>query len=567
MKLTPIFFAMLPALAVFASQAEVYQVAELGLVEGYKSSFAAGINNNNQSVGTASGQFNYPVDLAAVNYAHSIFTGSLSAAEIEEIKKGNVNAKALEYLLLYLNSNVADYSVQRFAGTFPIRYDIRQQIKLRETKTPQTNYEYLLDITDNGTMLGYGSAPFVKQAFTPAATEAIPNPVTKQLWVPESGSVLGMVLNNGSRYPLLPIYTQYGGGISVPKAISNSGIVVGTGSVSLAEATATSINTACNGATEPKAICYYQFISNVNSAPYDMAGLVWTLDANGKPGPATKYGYLGDKKTGLPHTRTDYAPVLYTSVPNDVNDAGVVVGMSVYTDSTDIRYNPRTFRDEVFTAYQATIFQGTELTTFFDVKEWEGSRATSINNKNIIVGSAVKRVNYDQERFFVYDMNTQKITFPKDLFSSASVVPAAINNNNQVVGISSSYTDGSSTIRQVGFWYDLTTDSFHDLNKLLPCNSGYTVIAAQDINDKNVIVATATKKTEARDVKGDIIKDAAGNAIIEEVAVAVQLTPVANGTPDNCTSVVEEGYERQGGSLGFGWLLLTMLPLLRRRSR
>lgn len=564
MKLAPIFFAMLPALTVFASQAEVYQVAELGLVEGYKSSFSAGINNINQTVGTSSSQFNFPVDLAAVNYANSVITSNLTAAEIEEVKKGNVNAKALAVLIAYLNGNSSDFTVQRYADAFPIRYDIRQQIKLRETKTPQTNYEYLLDITDDGTMLGYASAPFTKQPFTPAATEALPNPVTQQLWVPETGSVLGMVLNNGSRYPLLPIYTEYGGGISVPRAISNNGVVVGTGSVGLPEALVTLINTTCTGATQPKAICYYGFNSSVTSSPYEMAGLVWQMDANGKPGPATKYSYLGDKKTGLPHTRTDYPSVTYMSTPNDVNDAGIVVGMSVYTDSTDIRYNPRNFRDEVFTAQQATIFQGNELTTFFDVKEWEGSRATAINNKNIIVGSAVKRVNYDPERFFVYDMNTQKITFPKDLFSSASVLPAAINNNNQVVGITNAYTDGSSTIRQVGFWYDMTTDSFHDLNKLLPCKSGYTIVSAQDINDKNVIVATAVKKAEVRDSKGDIVKDAAGNAIMEEVPVAVQLTPVANGTIDNCGGVVEDGYERKGGSFSFGWLLL-LLPLLRRR--
>jgi hypothetical protein len=81
-----------------------------------------------------------------------------------------------------------------------------------------------------------------------------------------------------------------------------------------------------------------------------------------------------------------------------------------------------------------------------------------------------------------------------------------------------------------------------------------------------VIVATATKKTEMRNSKGEIVKDAAGNPIIEEVPVAVQLTPVANGTIDKCGGVVEDGYERKGGSFGFGWLLL-MLPLLGRRLR
>ena len=93
MKLTPIFFAMLPALAVFASQAEVYQVAEIGIADSYKSSFAAGINNNNQTVGTASNQYNFPVDLAAVNYASTIITSNLTAAEIEEVKKDEQSVK------------------------------------------------------------------------------------------------------------------------------------------------------------------------------------------------------------------------------------------------------------------------------------------------------------------------------------------------------------------------------------------------------------------------------------------------------------------------------------------
>jgi len=563
MKLAPIFFAMLPALTVFASQAEVYQVAELGLVEGYKSSFSAGINNNNQTVGTASNQFNFPVDLTAVNYEAAIITANLTAAEIEEVKKGNVNAKALAVLVGYLKSSAADFTVQRFSDAFPMRYDLRQQVKLRETQPAQTNYEYFVDISDDGTMLGYASAPFVKQAFTPTATETTPNPVTQQLWVPQDGFMQSLVLSNGSRQVLNPLYTNYGGGISLARAMSNSGIVVGTGSVSLDPAIATLLDTSCTGAAEPKALCYYKAIGNVTSAPYRVTGLIWRLDANGVPGPATELGYLGDKKTGKPHTRTDYSAINYTSAPSDVNDAGIAVGVSVYTDSDDIRYNPFTYMDGIFSVNQATVFQGSELTMITDVKEWESSRAFSINNKNIIVGAARKLWYQGPDRFFVYDLNTQKLSFPTDLFGTATTVPAAINENNQVVGTTEAFSDGSSIRRSVAFWYDMSTNSFKDLNTLLPCNSGYTLVSAQDINDKNVIVATATKKVEQRDVKGEIIKDSAGNAVMEEVAMAVQLTPVANGTPDTCTTEVDEGYERKGGS--FGWLTLLLLPLLRRR--
>jgi len=565
MKLAPIFFAMLPALAVFASQAEVYQVSELGLVEGYKSSFSAGINNNNQTVGTASNQFNYPVDLAAVNYEAAFITANLTAAEIEEVKKGNVNARALAVLVGYLKNAAADFSVQRFSDAFPMRYDLRQQIKLRETKSVQTNYEYFVDIADDGTMLGYASAPFVKQPFTPAATEATPNPATQQLWVPEDGFMQSLVLNGASRHVLQPLYTNYGGGISLARAMSNSGYIVGTGSISLDASVATLLDTSCTGATEPKAICYYRAIGSVAAAPYRISGLIWRLDANGVPGPATELGYLGDKNTGKPHTRTDYSAVVYNSAPSDVNDAGIAVGVSVYSDSDQIRYNPFTFTDGIFSVNQATVFQGSELTMITDVKEWESSRAFSINNKNIIVGAARKIWYQGPDRFFVYDLNTQKLSFPTDLFGTANTIPVAINDNNQVVGTTEAFTTGSSIRRNVAFWYDMNTQSFKDLNTLLPCNSGYTLVSAQDINDKNVIVATAIKKVDQRDVKGEIIKDSAGNAVQEEIAVAVQLTPVPNGTPDNCTTELDQGYERKGGS--FGWLSLLLLPLLRRRVR
>jgi hypothetical protein len=115
--------------------------------------------------------------------------------------------------------------------------------------------------------------------------------------------------------------------------------------------------------------------------------------------------------------------------------------------------------------------------------------------------------------------------------------------------------------------YDLTADKFTNLNDLLPCNSGYTIVSAMDINDKNVIVATAIKSVDKRDLKGDVVKDSTGAAVKEEVAVAVQLNPIAGGAVDNCTSPEATTYERKGGNFGFFSLLLLPLLLLRRRVR
>lgn len=91
-------------------------------------------------------------------------------------------------------------------------------------------------------------------------------------------------------------------------------------------------------------------------------------------------------------------------------------------------------------------------------------------------------------------------------------------------------------------------------------------MSANDINEKNVIIATAVKQVDQRDSKGELVKDTAGNVLKEEVAVAVQLNPIPNGSIDSCGATPDQTYERQGAS--FGWLaLLALLPLAIRRRR
>ncbi len=567
MKFSPLFVAMLPAVVAFTGQAATYQIVELGPIDGYKSSFVAGLNNNNQIVGNLSNRFNYPIDLNSVDLTSTVITASLSAAEIEEVKKGNINAKALTVLTSYLQISSGLYTTQRFAGTYPARLDTKQLVRVRETAAVQTNNEYLLGINDLNQMIGYATAPFTKQSFTPAATTTTPNPVAQQLWVPAPMHMAGVVFTDKGTYTLPPLYTDFGGGYSVGRGLNNNGKVIGYGSSTMTADAQTAIAASCDGKTEPKDLCYYR---NAVANSYETHGMVWQLDANGKPGTPQLLGYLGDKNSGKPHTRTDYPVVSYTSTPNDVNDKGLVVGASMYSDSDDIRFyaSGYTGRDEVYHAFHATIFDGTELKSFIDIKEWNSSFATGVNNKNIITGYAVKTItSVDRNRFFIYDYNTQKLTFPADLFGSASTAPEAINDNNIVVGTTETSTAGTSTRRNVGFVYDIAANSFKDINTLLSCNSAYTIVTATDINEKNVIVATAVKEVERRDSKGELVKDSAGNVLKEEIAVAVQLNPIANGTIDNCSTTEEQTYERQGASFGlFGLLALLPLALRRRRS-
>jgi hypothetical protein len=552
MKLTPILIAMLPALAVSASQAAVFQVVELGAAEGYKSSFAAAINNSNQSVGTNSNQFNFPVDINAVDFTSTLITSNLTAAEIEEVKKGNVNAKALGVLLGYLKNNVTGYTVQRFADAFAVRLDTKQRVMLRETSQVPTNYEYLVGINEQNQSLGYATAPFTQQSFTPAVTATVPTPVAVKLWVPAPGYQLGVVVTQGKAHALPPLYTDFGGGFSLPRDINNNGQVIGSGSIAVPVATQTTLKTLCDGTKEPVQLCYYR--QSIAGTMYTSSALLWQLDANGKPGTPVKIGYLGDKNTGLPHSKKEYSEVNYYSQLQEINDQGVIVGSSVFTDSDDIRLS------QVFTTMKAVHIVDNKIESFINQSEWESNNATGINNKNIIVGSARKLWFQGPDRFFVYDMAAKKLTFPTDLFESANTIPEAINDNNIVVGTTEAFTQGSSTRRNVGFMYDIAANKFTDLNTLLPCNSGYTIVNAMGINDKNVIVATAIKATDKRDIKGDVVKDSNGVVTKEEIAVAVQLNPIAGGVVDNCSKPEETNYERKGGA--GGWLSLWLLPLL-----
>ncbi len=565
MKFTPMFVALLPALTVFASQAATYQVVELGPLSTHKSTFSQAINNNNQSIGNASDLYNYPVDLDEINFDAPIITNGLTAVEIEETKKGNVSAKALAVLLQYLTEQSKNYTVQRYARTFPVRLDTKQMVRIRETATVQTNNEYLIDINDLNYTVGHATAPFVQQRFTPAATPSQPNPVEQNLWVPQKSHLKAILTTDKGSFTLEPYYNDVGGGFAITRGLNNTGTIIGFGSTAMTAETEATIKANCDGGQTPENLCYYQ---TSLADPYESNGMVWQLDSFGKPGVARVLKVFGDRYTGLPHTLNQYTKITYTSTPNDLNDAGLIVGHSTWSDSTDIRFSGNTGRDEVYSAIHAAIFDGDEIKHFIDDKEWLGSSATSINNKGLVVGYANKVINSAiRSKFFIYDYNTDRLTFPADLFETATTTPKKINDNNKIVGTTEAFTPGTSARSNVGFVYDLPSNTFKDLNSLLQCNSGYTIVSADDINEKNVILATAVKQIEKRDVKGELVLDSAGNVIKEPVAISVQLNPIANGTIDNCSTELSQGYERKGGAFQFGWLsLLVMLGVYRRRK-
>ena len=97
----------------------------------------------------------------------------------------------------------------------------------------------------------------------------------------------------------------------------------------------------------------------------------------------------------------------------------------------------------------------------------------------------------------------------------------------------------------------------------LPCESEYTIVEATDINEDNEIFASAIVKTQRRDAKGELMRDADGEIDVEDVVRAVKLVPV-DGEIEGCNVVVEK-VERKGA--GFGWLsLFAMLTFALQRK-
>ena len=122
----------------------------------------------------------------------------------------------------------------------------------------------------------------------------------------------------------------------------------------------------------------------------------------------------------------------------------------------------------------------------------------------------------------------------------------------------------STSRRTHGFIYDVASQAFQDLNELLACDSPYTIVQANGINNENQIAATAVVQRAVRDITGELSLDDDGNEIMEDVALSVLLNPNPNGEVENCDPPPQDTQERSGGSIF--WLLpLMLLGALRRR--
>lgn len=589
------------ALSVSSAHAATYQVIDKGAASLVKFTYSQQENNNGQMAISGENFYNFPVQFEYLD--ESFYNGVVSHAnqyheithELDNIqdeaalRAGTPVANDLAWVKSYLqrvqNNTISPRSQLRTQAVGDVSVLINngsetQDVTIFDEKFAGTEtytrstVDFVNGITNQGWIYGNASAPFLPVDFV----DSNDNEIT--FWVREFDTRGFFSPDNGQTIiPLLPPEATYGGESAILD-ISENNIAVGYASTSIDQSSIDTIDNEEGGCADtdiladmPLSACIQQirtkgltidlsaeFVNgSENTSIYNSEAYLWQLDETGQLS-ATALGHLV-----TPHEDDTRE---FKSFAQAVNSHGVAVGFAhgwVDENRTDIR-NRET------RSFYAVVYKDGQVTDFTDDHSVEyNSRAYDINDDGIAVGHVTKYINGDaRTKFYYVDTNEteMKMVQPNDFFPGSSSTARAINEAGKIVGDGEveTHNDSSNTPRRRhAFLYDKNTDVFTDLNDFLPCNSAYTIIAARDINDNDEISASAVVKVERRDAKGELMYDADGTALTEDVIRAVTLKPIS-GEVEDC-SEVEEKIERQGAHIGLFSLAVLCLVGIRRRFK
>ena len=530
-------------------QAAKYRVVELPTVDLAAQGFGADINSQSDVVANGISIFNPVIDLEFLDLESEFFVENLT--DIDAVKAGDPNTEDLLFLYNYVKSNADSQFIQQIAGTqaFKIVGDSAEPVKGHDATNDVYEFlEYSVDVIANGVgangeVVGTAGAPFYKRTYQLEDS-------TELDYVVQDFSRRGFVEINGMTVSLPPVDTT-AGGISDAFDINNSLQVAGFGAVSSPDTFKSAVEICDTDARGdiPKESCLQSLFTSGIDTAFQRRAMIWQLNDAGE---------VVDVKTfGLLSTPAEDDTRIFSSGAVAINDNGIAVGASnqfFQDDETNVRE-------------YAAIFEGDSVTAITDQEEYLGSTATDINNNNIVVGQAIQLLNgATRTKIFVHDMNDGTTVYPQDFFNSSSGVARAINDNGLVVGEGEVETSNTQRRRE-GFIYDINTEEFTNLNDLLACNSPYTIVQGNGINNDDEIVATAVVFRQGKDIKGNGEQDDQGNAIDASTTIAVKLVPIPGGEVDDCTEFEDDKFERSGGSTGIiGLTGLALLALFRRRK-
>ena len=548
-----------------------YQLTELGDFEAAKHTYVTDVSESGHVIGVANGLYNLPIDISYIDFTESSINSAYDAEvtrfkeidkeitfTLDDIENNDAiytNADAHTFMVRYLSNLSSNFEYQKISSIIATNYNSGVITEQPLFDISSVDYDGLTRSTSNfyngvaedGTTVGWGSAPFDKVSFTPdGETE-------EETWFTRDFIERGILISaDGVEVPFVPEFTEHGGTSKASDIVATDTgyIVVGNVSVSIPVERQTTITDNCDGLDEPVMACIESFNRRSTRGVFNKTAVKWTLDS--------AYNVTSTELLGLaltPEEDEDTNPFISNALAVNKND--VAVGFS----------NTRYFDRDSTILTMPTYFKDGEVVDFINQQDdWQAGKAFAINDNDIVVGYASKGIEGSLiAKFFHHDINTNTTVFPEDYFTSSNSYANDINNQGYIVG-EGEVGDTTSTRRSEAFIYKIGDDKITNLNSLLPCfdsdgetSFSYKMVEAKSINENNEVFGVATKTVEKLDSLGEVITDINGNIQYESVAVAVKLSPIANGEVENCKAPDTEFYERSSAS--FSWFGLLLLPL------
>ena len=580
MKYKLLAAAIFAAIAPQVQGATPYVLEELGNLDNAKHAYVTDMNDAGQAIGVASVPFDIQIDITALDFEDDTslqreydfrkdYFESIDEEitfTLEDIENGEINGDAQDFLQDFLRSKYEDTTYQKISESLTSEYNLAVQYGANPVEkvifdVEDPDYSGLTrsvenifnSISEGGAIAGWGSAPFEKVAFTPDGENEVETHYIRDF------TKRGFVMTpSGESIVLEPTEATYGG-ISVATQIlkvADGYLVTGETSVSIAPDSQEALDDNCDGDNIPVAACHENYVTSTSRALYNRHATMWRLDND--------FNVIETIDLGIGiEPDEDEAKDAWRSMALAANENEIAVGYSVvrYRDGDAITVYPVYFKDG-------------EVVEFVDEEDYRpGGSAAAINKNNIITGSVVERIEgTDRTKFFYHNIDTNESFFPTDFFKSSSSVANDINDNGLIVGQGEVETTTSANRRREGFLYDINTETFTNINDLLPCYASdgetpYPYVLAEAIGIKNdgTIYGAATKTVDKRDAQGNVVVDKDGQVEKESIVVPVKLTFNPDGVAETCPTKEQETYERQGASMNpLGLLLLPLLALRRR---
>ncbi|MFT2090846.1 DUF3466 family protein [Paraglaciecola sp. 2405UD69-4] len=541
-------------------EAAKYRVVELDVANVGEDSFPSAINDDGEMSVNVASPYNVPIDLDLLDFDSIALNALLTDPAAASF--GNINEVDYELLLGFIRDQSGSQLSQQIASliSYQASEDETNYIPVFDQEASEDgDYTFSSNVT---------TRDINNSDFTAGSSQGYYFKVDYQL---DDGEDVTFVVNEFGRRGFvsrngvtteLPPPEDFAGGFSEAYGLNNSNQVVGFGTTEFLTDSFELAEENCEDedlrGDVPYESCISSLAATLTSNLTDasqLRGLIWELDDEGNLLDTTELGILFEPEA------EDTSG--YTSRAVAINDNGIAVGVSngEYTNA----------QGTVIRNY-GVIFNGDEIINLTPNPEElvalstvNISTATDINNNNLVVGYHAQRVNgFTRDKFFVYDMSLGELESPDDFFAGSRSVALAVNNNNLVVG----FGEVDAAIngrRSEGFLYDHNTQEFNRIGDLIDCDSIYTIVQANAINDNDEIAATALYLQPARDSRGELILDSGGNEILVDKIAAVKLVPIEGGEIETCEVPIEEiARPRQGASLG--WLIMfSGLLLLWRR--